>query len=94
MIEFAREDDGKKGRFIVHQDSVEAGEMTFNWKGDSKIEIDHTEVKNKFRGKGHAKKLLAQAVEFAREKNVKIIPVCPFVKKELESDKSFQDVLA
>lgn len=28
-----REDNGKKGRFVIYEDDKEAGEMTFTWAG-------------------------------------------------------------
>jgi len=40
-----------------------------------------------------AKKMVAQAVAFAREKNIKIIPLCPFAKKVFDKTPEFKDVL-
>jgi hypothetical protein len=37
--------------------------------------------------------MVAYAVQYAREKELKIIPVCPFVKKVLERNMEFSDVL-
>lgn len=80
MVKIDREDDGKKGRFVISEDDVFAGEMTYTWAGDDKLIIDHTTVDKAFGGKGFGKKLVMAGIEFAREKNIKIIPLCPFVK--------------
>ena len=67
--------------------------MTFVFAGEDKIIIDHTEVNEGNNGKGFGKMMVAKAVEFAREKNLKIIPLCPFVKSVIEKTPEFQDIL-
>lgn len=87
------EDNGKKGRFTIHQDDELAGEMTFTWAGEARFIIDHTSVEDKFEGEGLGKDLKINAVEFAREKNVKIIPLCTFAKSVIHKNKNLQDVI-
>ncbi len=67
--------------------------MTFVFAGPDKLIIDHTEVNEGNNGKGYGKKMVAKAVEFAREKNIKIIPLCPFAKKVFDKTPEFKDVL-
>lgn len=93
MSKITVEDNGKKGRFAFYEDNEFAGEMTFTWVGESRIIIDHTGVEEKFNGKGVGKKLFMKSVEFARNKNLKVIPLCPFAKRMFEKDKSAQDLL-
>lgn len=94
MVKIEVEDDGKRGRLVLLEDGKEAGKMTFDWDGDSKIIIDHTGVSKEYGGKGYAKKLMNKAVAFAREKDIKIVPVCSFVESMFEKDASLKDVLA
>ncbi|MGO1751664.1 MAG: GNAT family N-acetyltransferase [Psychroflexus sp.] len=94
MAKIEREDNGRKGRFIISENNEEAGEMTFTWAGKSKFIIDHTGVNEKFEGKGYAKELVMAGVAFARDKGVKIIPLCPYAKRRFEKDDSIKDVLA
>lgn len=94
MAKIEREDNGKKGRFIVYENNEEAGEMTFTWAGKEKIIIDHTGVEEKFEGQGFAKQLVMAGVEYARENDLKIIPLCPYAKRRFERDESIRDVLA
>lgn len=94
MIEIEREDNGKKGRFTIKENKEYAGEMTFTWAGTDKFIIDHTSVEEQHSGKGFAKKLVIAGVEYARENNVKIIPLCPYAKARFEKDKEIRDVLA
>lgn len=88
-----QEDNGKKGRFIIYSDGKEAGEMTYTWAGEERFIIDHTVVHEEFEGQGLAKKLVMEGVEFARHKNVKIIPLCPYAKGRFDRDESIRDVL-
>ncbi len=88
------EDNGKKGRFVLLEDGKEAGEMTFVWDGENKIIIEHTNVEKEYGGKGYAKKLMKKAVSFARENEVKVVPVCSFVVSMFKKDEGIHDVLA
>ena len=92
-MKLEREDNGKKGRFAFFELDELAGEMTYTWAGESKFIIDHTEVSEKYKGKGVGKKLLMQAVEYARKNNLKVIALCPFAKALFDRNKSIQDVL-
>lgn len=85
--------NGSKGYFYISADGKQAGKMTFVFAGPDKIIIDHTEVNPEYNGKGFGKKMVAKAVEFAREKNIKIIPLCPFAKKVFDKTPEFRDVL-
>ena len=85
--------NGSKGYFYISVDGKQEGKMTFVFAGNDKIIIDHTEVNPGNNGKGYGKKMVAKAVEFAREKNIKIIPLCPFAKKVFDKTPKFRDVL-
>lgn len=93
MATIKQEDDGKKGRFIILENNEIAGEMTYTWAGKEKFIIDHTNVDEKFSGKGFAKKLVLAGIDHARKNNLKIIPLCPYVKRVFDKDKNLGDVL-
>ena len=70
----------KKGSFYMTiNDKIEA-KMTFVFAGENKIIIDHTEVNSGHNGKGFGEKMVEKAVEFARDKGISILPLCPFAK--------------
>lgn len=83
----------KKGSFFIEIEGKQEAEMTFVFAGEDKIIIDHTGVNPGNEGKGLGKQLVAQAVTYAREKNIKIIPLCPFAKKVFDKTPEFQDRL-
>ncbi|MBO0477401.1 N-acetyltransferase [Vagococcus sp. DIV0080] len=81
-------------RFVVYDDQMtEIGEMTWSNAGESMIIIDHTFVEDDQRGQGIAEQLVALGVDYARKNQKKVIPLCPFAKKEFDQKKDYQDVL-
>lgn len=83
----------KNGAFFIEVDGKQQALMTFVFAGDDKIIIDHTEVNSGNNRKGFGKAMVAKAVEFAREKGIKIIPLCPFAKSVFDKTPEFRDVL-
>jgi uncharacterized protein len=86
-------ENGSKGEFYVDKNNENIAEMTYSWAGDDKFIIDHTWVDDSLRGQSGGRHLLDAAVSFAREKGVKIIPLCPFAKSVFDKDQSIHDVL-
>lgn len=88
-----QEDNGKKGSFFMEAEGERLAEMTYVWAGTAQLIIDHTEVSEKLKGQGAGKKLVEQAVAFARAKDVKILPLCPFAKSVFDKTPEYHDVL-
>lgn len=82
-----------KGVFIAEDNEKTAGKMTYSQAGTNKIIIDHTEVHPEFKGKGVGKELVYAAVAYAREHDIKIMPLCPFAKATFDKNTDIQDVL-
>ena len=83
----------KKGYFKASDEGKSAGEMHYTWAGTDKLIIDHTEVFSGFEGKGVGKQLLMKVVDFAREKHIKILPLCPYAKSVFDKTETIKDVL-
>lgn len=92
MARIEQEDNGKKGRFTIYEKDNIAGHMTYTWAGEYKFIIDHTEIEENFTKKGLGKQLVMKAVDFARSKGLKILPLCPFAQKVFNKDRSLDDV--
>ncbi|WP_312089718.1 GNAT family N-acetyltransferase [Chryseobacterium sp.] len=93
MIDVKQNNNEKNGSFEAYIDGKKAGLMTYTWAGEERFIIDHTEVEEAYNGKGVGKEMLIKAVEFARENNKKIIPLCPFAKATFQKNADLQDVL-
>ncbi len=83
-----------KGSFYVEENGEIVAEMTYSMASENLMIIDHTEVAGSLRGKNVGYQLVKKAAAFAREKQIKIIPLCPFAKAVFEKKKDeFEDVL-
>lgn len=82
-----------KGLAVAAVHGEKAGEMTYSIADKNFIIIDHTEVEPDYRGKDVGKQLLFKIVEMAREKNLKIRPLCPFANAMFKKLSDLQDVL-
>ena len=94
MVRLSHEDSGSSGRFVIYDDDVFAGEMTYTRRKDGNIVIDHTGVESAFGGKGYGGLLLAEAVGYARREGIKIVPVCSFVAARFAKDPTIANVKA
>ncbi len=92
-MDIQQKDDGKRGAFFIADNGNVSAEMTYVWAGDHKIIIDHTRIDESLRGKNVGKQLVHRAVEFAREKGLKVMPLCPFAKRVFDRVEEYGDVL-
>ncbi|MBP2026077.1 GNAT family N-acetyltransferase [Peptoniphilus stercorisuis] len=80
-------------RFLYLENDIEMGKIIFEDK-DNIITINHTLVPKENSGRGIARDLVNRVVKKARDENKKIIPVCTYAKKVLESDEQYIDILS
>lgn len=92
-MEILQQDNDNKGKFYIVVDGVQQAEMTYTWAGTDRIIIDHTEVNESLKGKNAGKQMLMKVVEFARNKGIKIIPLCPFARSVFQKTPDIKDVL-
>ena len=70
--------DKGRGKFSVSEGGEELGEMDVAITEKNLIAY-HTEVLPKAEGKGLARELLNNMVDYARSHHLKVIPLCPYV---------------
>lgn len=79
--EFKIIDDSKEGRIAVEIENQEIGFIKFKWLENGNINAYSTFVKEEFRDLKLGMPLFDKLIEFAKEKDIKIFPTCPFVVK-------------
>lgn len=93
-LEISLEDGPAKGRYVGRIEGLPDAQLTFSRSNPHLIIVDHTGVPDEMRGMGVGKALVERVVEDAREKNFKIIPLCPFARAMFERTPAWRDVLA
>ena len=75
--------DQGRGSFFIREGDEQLAEMVISiHKGN--LTVFHTEVSDKLRGQGIAGQLLKNMVQHAREHQLKVIALCPYVHAEFE----------
>lgn len=93
-MEIQHSDNGKEGSFYIEIDGQKNAEMTYYYKDESTIDIDHTEVNESLQGKGIGYELIEEAVRFMRNKNLKAVTSCSYAKAIFEKKPAeYQDVI-
>lgn len=78
----------------AYQEGQAVGEITYSDTKGGKWIIDHTYVDPNHRNQQIGEQLVNAIVEWAREENVKLLPLCPFAKREFEQTPDYADVSA
>jgi predicted GNAT family acetyltransferase len=84
---------GDKGKFSLRDGKTVIGGLGYSRTGDV-VSLEHTVVEPPFRGRGIAKRLVAHAVDWARQSGVKLRPACSFAVAEFAKHPEYADVLA
>ncbi len=92
MFEFTHNEDNGKGAFSATADGQRAGEMTYSRMNAHAVIVDHTGVSAAFEGQSLGKQLVEHGVQWARENEQKIMPLCPFARALFERTPAYQDV--
>ena len=79
------------GRFELERDG-QVAYLEYNLAGKV-IQLIHTEVPESLRGKGMAAELAESAFQWAREHQVKVDVICPYVAAYLEKHPEYSDLV-
>ena len=66
------------GTFFINEADERVAEMVISI-SVNQLTVYHTEVFEKGEGQGFGKQLLETMVDYARNHNLKVIPLCPYV---------------
>ncbi|MDX8335187.1 MULTISPECIES: GNAT family N-acetyltransferase [Cetobacterium] len=72
--------DEKSSAFYVFENNLEIGELLYSIKEDNLIKLNSTWIEEDYRNQNLAITLTEAFIEFAKSKNLKIIPICSFSK--------------
>lgn len=92
-MEILLKEHDTKGFAIAQEQEKRAGIMSYSIAGPKLIIIDHTIVEPGYQGKDIGRQMLYKIVEMAREKNSRIIPLCPFAAAMFKKLEDIRDLL-
>lgn len=93
-MEIKQKYNKKTSQFLALDNEKQAGFLDYSWSPDQDyLTIDYVEVDPEFAGLGVGKKLVMAAVDFAREKQIKIKPICGFSASLLGRYEDLQDLI-
>lgn len=82
-----------RGMFYMDDESGIVSQLTYAKKENGVMLVDHTETRRSLEGQGLASIVLQHVINYAREQNLKIDPLCPFVEVQFELHPEYKDVL-
>ncbi|GAB4091581.1 GNAT family N-acetyltransferase [Flaviaesturariibacter terrae] len=81
------------GNFFILADGELIADMTYIRHDPHSIIINHTQVDEEMQGQDIGFRLVQAAVDYARQHQLKIVPVCVFAAAVFEKKPEFRDVL-
>ena len=93
-FEITEERGTSKGRYVATAPGKPEAELTYSIANAHLIIVDHTGVPDEWRGMGVGKALVQRVVEDSRKRGVKIVPLRPFAKAQIQKTPEWQDVLS
>jgi uncharacterized protein len=82
---------GTRGVFFLEREGRRVGELTYTLSAGTAL-VDHTYVDPPLRGGTIAPSLVEAAVRWARRENVKIMPLCSYVRSVFARKPEYADV--
>lgn len=73
----------EQNAFVIDEDGDRLAEMVIRVRDKTMI-VYHTEVSPKMEGQGIAKQLLERMVEYAKENQLKVVPLCSYVHAQFK----------
>ena len=86
-------DNPTASRFELRADGELLGSIVYRLHGDV-ITLVHTEVDPAHSGQGHAATLARSALDDARSRGMKVVPMCPYVASYIGKHPEYADLVA
>jgi uncharacterized protein len=85
-------DDRENARFVITVDGEQAGLAQYRDRGRA-IAFIHTEIDDRFEGRGLGGRLVAAALDDVRGRGLAVLPFCPFVRGYIARHPEYLDLV-
>ena len=86
-------DDPGESRFEIRLGDELVGFAVYD-RRPGEIAFTHTKIDPSFEGRGLAGRLIAAALDSAREEGLTVLPVCPFVREFIDKHRDYVSLVA
>jgi predicted GNAT family acetyltransferase len=91
-LQLAIADNPERRRYLVRLGDRVVGYSEYDLE-PSRIVFTHTVVKPEFEGRGVGSRLAKFALDDARNRGLRIVPVCPFIRAYLKRHQEYADIV-
>lgn len=85
-------DNSDRERYEIRIDGKLAGFVKYRLRPEA-IELVHTEINDEFEGRGLGSRLIAFALDDARERGLAVLPTCPFVNDYIQRHRQYVELV-
>lgn len=85
-------DHPEASRYEIHVDGELAGAAYYDLK-DSTISFTHTEIADRFEGRGLGSQLAHGSLDDARRRDLRVVPKCPFIREFISKHDEYRDLV-
>lgn len=85
-------DNPARSRYEIRLDGEVAGAICYRLEGDV-IRLDHTEVDDRFEGRGLGSQLARQTLDDLRSRGLRVLPHCCFVRSYISRHDEYLDLV-
>lgn len=85
-------DNTSAERYEIEVDDEPAGILQYRLR-PGLIELVHTEIDEEFEGRGLGSRLISFALDDARERELAVLPFCPFVNDYIQRHRQYVDLV-
>ena len=92
-ISIDREELNGVHEFVLRIDGERLGFLEFTRPEVGLMRIEYVEVSPELRGKGLGRQLVAKAIEFAKDTELRVVPICSYARAVIERDPAMRTLL-
>lgn len=93
MVTVTREEGSDALEFVLRIDGERLGSLDYTLPDAAVMRIEYVEVAPELRGSGLGRQLVAAAVDWARESDRKIVPICGYARAVMMRDPAMSALL-
>lgn len=92
-VKVTREDGDGAQEFVLRVDGERLGSLDFTRPEPGTLRIEYVEVAPELRGSGLGRELVQAAVDWARDSDMKIVPICGYARAVIMRDPAMSKLL-